>query len=133
MVQHLKRPPVKKEPTLSSVVVWTNPSVLVDKTKSVRDGLKTAHTNLGTNKESRSDENSKKIKLEDLSNLMQDTRFAFFNPDSLVNEPIIVSDSKEEENESHKDTHATSHNKPEDTSVPPPLSPKSVQLQELMA
>ncbi|GKA35143.1 hypothetical protein Tco_0721634 [Tanacetum coccineum] len=111
----------------------THPSVLVDKTKFARDGLKTAHPDLGTNEDSRSDENLKKIKIEDLSNLMQDTRSAFFSTNSLVDEPIIVSDSKEEENESHEDTHATSHNEPEDTSVPPPPSPKSVQLQELMA
>ncbi|GKB90322.1 hypothetical protein Tco_0962594 [Tanacetum coccineum] len=34
----------------------TNPSVLVDKTKSARDGLKTAHTTSGANKESRAND-----------------------------------------------------------------------------
>ncbi|GJS33011.1 retrovirus-related pol polyprotein from transposon TNT 1-94 [Tanacetum coccineum] len=80
-------------PQLSS---GTNPSVLVDKTKSVGDGLKITHTDLGTNEESRSDEISKKINLEDLSDLMQDTRSAFLTPDSSQDEPIIVSDESEE-------------------------------------
>ncbi|GKA96919.1 hypothetical protein Tco_0824813 [Tanacetum coccineum] len=87
----------------------TNPSVLVDKTKYTEDGLKTAHTDL-------------------------DTISTFFSPGSLEDEPIIVSDeSEEEETERYKDTYATSHDEPEDTSVPHPSSPKSVQLQELMA
>ncbi|GKB84242.1 hypothetical protein Tco_0956514 [Tanacetum coccineum] len=94
-------------PQLSS---GTHPSVLVDKTKSARDGLKTAHTDLGTNEESRANEISKKIKLEDLSDLMKDTRSAFFTPDSPQDKPIIVSDrSEEEETEKDKDTHTTSH------------------------
>ncbi|GJR20233.1 retrovirus-related pol polyprotein from transposon TNT 1-94 [Tanacetum coccineum] len=94
-----------------------------DQTKTVGDGLKTAYTNLGTNKESRFDETSKIIKT-----LMHDTRSAFFGPDFPINEPIIVSDeSDEEETQRHKDTHATSHDEPKDTSVPPPLSPKSLK------
>ncbi|GJT51482.1 retrovirus-related pol polyprotein from transposon TNT 1-94 [Tanacetum coccineum] len=78
-----------------------------------------AHPQLssGTNEELRSDEISKKIKLEDLSKLMQDIRSAFFSPDSLKDEPIIITDkSEEEETERYKDTHATSHDEPEDTS-----------------
>ncbi|GJZ32167.1 hypothetical protein Tco_0577603 [Tanacetum coccineum] len=74
----------------------TNLSFLVDQTKSTEDGLKTTHTNLGTNEESRYDEISKKIKLEDLSDLMKDTRFAFFTPDSPQDEHIIVLDESEE-------------------------------------
>ncbi|GKE45183.1 hypothetical protein Tco_1472467, partial [Tanacetum coccineum] len=54
-----------------------------DHTKSAEDGLKTAHTDLGTNNESRADEISKKIKLEDLSDLLKDTRYAFFTPNHL--------------------------------------------------
>ncbi|GJU78814.1 retrovirus-related pol polyprotein from transposon TNT 1-94 [Tanacetum coccineum] len=88
-----------------------------DQTKSAGDGLKTAHTDLGTNEESRSNEISKKIKLEDLSDLMQDTRSDFFTPDSSQDEPIIVSDeSEEKETEKDKDTRATSHDVPEYTS-----------------
>ncbi|GJY25304.1 hypothetical protein Tco_0400030 [Tanacetum coccineum] len=88
----------------------------------------------GTNEESIADEISKKIKLEDLLDLLKDTRFAFFTLDSPQDEPIIVSDKSEnEKTKKDKDTHATSHNIPEDTSVPHPPSPKSAQIQELMA
>nr|GEV24410.1 hypothetical protein [Tanacetum cinerariifolium] len=72
-------------PQLSSE---TNPSVLIDTTKSAGGRLKTMHTSLGTNGESRSDEISKKIKLEDLSNIMQDTRSNFISTD--FSKPIIV-------------------------------------------
>ncbi|GKD19904.1 hypothetical protein Tco_1209062, partial [Tanacetum coccineum] len=61
------------------------------------------------------DEISKKIKLEDLSDLLKDTRSAFFTPDSPQDEPIIILDESEEEEEvdKDKDTHATSHDKDE--------------------
>nr|GEV79292.1 retrovirus-related Pol polyprotein from transposon TNT 1-94 [Tanacetum cinerariifolium] len=89
----------------------------------------------GTNKESRADEISKKIKMEDSSNFLNDTRSAFFTLDSSQDEPIIVSyKSKEEvEADKDKDTHATSHDVPEDTSIPQPSFLKSAQIQELMA
>ncbi|GKA73723.1 hypothetical protein Tco_0780025 [Tanacetum coccineum] len=118
-----------KNYSIDHIFAGSNLSVLVDITKSARDGLRTAHTDLGTNEELRYDETSKKIKLEDLSNLMYDTRSAFFSPDSLIDEPIIVSDeSDEEETQRHEDTHATFHDETKDTSVPHPPSPKSVQL-----
>ncbi|GJU65868.1 hypothetical protein Tco_1247703 [Tanacetum coccineum] len=86
-----------------------------DQTKYVGDGLKTANTNLGINEESIADEISKKIKLEDLSDLLKDTTSAFFTPDCPQDKPIIVSDESEEEEEVNKDkdTHATSHDKDE--------------------
>ncbi|GJZ27685.1 hypothetical protein Tco_0572332 [Tanacetum coccineum] len=105
-----------------------------DQTKSAGNGLKISHTESGTNEESGADEISKKIKLEDLSDLLKDTRSTFFTPDFPQDEPIIVSDeSEEEETEKDEDTHATSHNIPEDTLVPYPPSPKAAQIQELMA
>nr|GEW94753.1 retrovirus-related Pol polyprotein from transposon TNT 1-94 [Tanacetum cinerariifolium] len=105
-----------------------------EQTKSVGDRLKTAHTYSGTNEEFRADKISKKIKLEDLSNLLKVIRSAFFTPNSPQDEPIIVSDeSKEEKTKKDKDTHATFYNIPEDTLVPHPPSPKSAQIQELMA
>nr|GEX06831.1 hypothetical protein [Tanacetum cinerariifolium] len=109
------------------IFVGSNPSVLVDKTKSARDGLKIAHTNSGANEESRADDISLKVKLEDLSNILKDTRSVFFTPDSLPDEQIIISgESKEEEEVARdKDTEATSHDVPKDTLVPPPPSPKS--------
>ncbi|GJY97185.1 hypothetical protein Tco_0514095 [Tanacetum coccineum] len=74
------------------------------------------------------------LKLEDLLNLVKDTRSDFFTPNSPQDEPIIVLDeSGEEKNEKDKDTHTTSHDVPEDTSVPHPPSPESAQIQVLMA
>nr|GEX23946.1 retrovirus-related Pol polyprotein from transposon TNT 1-94 [Tanacetum cinerariifolium] len=113
----------------------SNPNVLVDKTKSARDRLKTAHTDSGENEESKADDISRKLKLKDLSDILKDIASAFFTPDSPPDEPIIVSDESEEEEEvaRDKDTKATSHDVPKDTSVPSPLYLKSAQIQELIA
>ncbi|GJU29935.1 retrovirus-related pol polyprotein from transposon TNT 1-94 [Tanacetum coccineum] len=73
-------------PQLSS---GSNLSVLVDKTKSAGDALKTAHTTSGANEESRADDISRKVKLEDLSNILKDTRFALFIPDSPTDEQSL--------------------------------------------
>nr|GFC38909.1 hypothetical protein [Tanacetum cinerariifolium] len=62
----------------------------------------------------------------DLSDILKDTRSAFLTPDSLTDELIIVSDVSEVEENAKNDKDT------KDTSVPPP-SPKSAQLQELMA
>nr|GFB06000.1 hypothetical protein [Tanacetum cinerariifolium] len=86
-----------------------------DKTKFAGDGLKTTHIDSGTNEQSRADNILKKIKLEDLSKFLKDTRYAFFTPDSSHDDPIIVTDESEEEED--EDTHVTSHNMPKDTSV----------------
>ncbi|GJU87306.1 hypothetical protein Tco_1294852 [Tanacetum coccineum] len=104
-----------KNYSIDHIFVGTNPSVLVNQTKSAKDGLKTTHINSSTNEESRVDDISKKIKLEDLSDLLKDTRSAFFTPDSPQDELIIVSDESEEEEEvsKEKDTHASSHDKDE--------------------
>nr|GEZ87147.1 hypothetical protein [Tanacetum cinerariifolium] len=82
-----------------------------DQTKYVGDGLRTAQTDSGTNEESRADEISKKIKMEDLSDLLKDIRSAFFTPNSPQDEPIIILDKSEEKEEvvKDKDTHASSH------------------------
>ncbi|GJW54135.1 hypothetical protein Tco_0098220, partial [Tanacetum coccineum] len=81
-----------------------------DSISSQQDGLKTTQTDSGTNEESKADEISKKIKLVDLSDLLKDTRSAFFTPDSPQDEPIIVLDkSEEEEVAKDKDTYASSH------------------------
>ncbi|GJW30136.1 retrovirus-related pol polyprotein from transposon TNT 1-94 [Tanacetum coccineum] len=68
-----------------------------DQTKFAGDGLKTAHTDSSINEESRADEISKKIKLEDLLDILKDTRSNFFTPDSPQDEPIIISYESEEE------------------------------------
>ncbi|GKA26512.1 hypothetical protein Tco_0712621 [Tanacetum coccineum] len=63
----------------------------------------------------RADQISKKIKLEDLLDLLKDTRSAFFTPDSPQDEPIIVSNKSKEEEEvaKDKDTQASSYDKDE--------------------
>ncbi|GKD12212.1 hypothetical protein Tco_1196619 [Tanacetum coccineum] len=60
------------------------------------------HTTSGENEESRADDISQKVKLEDLSDILKDTRSAFFTPDSPTEEPIIVSDESEEEVDAEK-------------------------------
>ncbi|GJU70295.1 hypothetical protein Tco_1256554 [Tanacetum coccineum] len=106
-----------------------------DETKLARDGLKIAQTDSSINEESRADDISKKIKLEDLSDLLKDTRSSFFTSDSPQDKSIIVSDESEEEEKvsKDKDTHASSHDVPEDTLIPHPPSLKLAQIQELMA
>nr|GEZ28201.1 hypothetical protein [Tanacetum cinerariifolium] len=80
--------------SFSHILVGSNPSVLVDKTKSIRDGLKTAHTTSSSNKESGADDILRNVKLEDLADILKDTRSAFFTSDSPTDEPIIVSYKK---------------------------------------
>ncbi|GJZ23176.1 hypothetical protein Tco_0560635, partial [Tanacetum coccineum] len=93
-----------------------HPQLSSDKTKSTGDGLKTTHTDSGTNEESKTDDISKKIRLEDLSEFLKDTRSAFFTPDSPQDDSIIVTDESEEEEADKEDTRDTSHDVPEDTS-----------------
>ncbi|GKG57485.1 hypothetical protein Tco_0584911, partial [Tanacetum coccineum] len=57
----------------------------------------------GANEESGANDISRKVKLEDLSDILKDIRSAFFTPDSLTDEPIIVSDVSEEEENAEKD------------------------------
>ncbi|GKC53755.1 hypothetical protein Tco_1076500 [Tanacetum coccineum] len=122
-----------KNYSFDHIILGSNPNVLVDKTKFARDGLKTTHTDLGTNEESRADDISKTIKVEHLSEFLKDTRSAFFTSDSPQVKPIIATDKSEEEDADKEETHDTFHDMPEDTSVSPPPSPKSAQIQELIA
>nr|GEU54960.1 hypothetical protein [Tanacetum cinerariifolium] len=115
------------------IFAGSNLCVLVDKTKYARNGLKTTHTDSSTNEESRANDISKKIKLEDLSEFLKDIRSALFTPDSPQDDPIIVTDKSEEEEADKEDTHDTSHDVPEDNSVLHPPSLKSAQIQKLMA
>nr|GFA84355.1 hypothetical protein [Tanacetum cinerariifolium] len=65
----------------------------------------------------------KEIKLEDLSRLVQDIRVNFMDLDSQKDDPIIVVDESEVEEES-KENHATKHTNTEDTLAPQPSSPR---------
>nr|GEV46424.1 hypothetical protein [Tanacetum cinerariifolium] len=79
--------------------IFTEPNLnfLVDKTKSARDGLKSVDAESCASKELGADEISKKIKLEDLADLLKDTRYAFFTLDSLLDELINMSDESGQE------------------------------------
>ncbi|GJS80049.1 hypothetical protein Tco_0729930 [Tanacetum coccineum] len=76
-----------------------------------------AHPQLssGIIEESIADDISKKIKLEDLSEFLKDTRSAFFTPDSPQDDPIIITDESKEEEVDKEDTYDTSHDVPKDT------------------
>nr|GEU28863.1 retrovirus-related Pol polyprotein from transposon TNT 1-94 [Tanacetum cinerariifolium] len=84
-----------KNTSYDHIFAGSNLNVLVDKTKPAEDGLKTVHIESGACKELGAGEISKKIKLEDLANLLKDTRSAFFTLDSPPDEPINVSDETE--------------------------------------
>ncbi|GJS38351.1 hypothetical protein Tco_0563394 [Tanacetum coccineum] len=120
-----------KKETKSSSAIDTSPSHPSPPTLVVSEMHKEAQqaaggpTSLGDTSEEGAHPQLSSVKLEDLSNILKDTRSAFFTLDSPTDEPIIVSDeSEEEENvENDKDT--------KDTSVPPP-SLKLAQIQELM-
>ncbi|GKA71368.1 hypothetical protein Tco_0777507 [Tanacetum coccineum] len=116
-----------------------------DKTKSASDGLKIVLTIPKTGKRastiakqvkevsfedtkfsaSPSIEVYKEIKLEDLSKLVQNAQADFMDLDSIEDDPIIVVDESEEDDE---EVHATSNVETEDTSAPKPLSPRFIFL-----
>nr|GEY42529.1 retrovirus-related Pol polyprotein from transposon TNT 1-94 [Tanacetum cinerariifolium] len=103
-----------KNTSYDHIFTCSNPNVLVDKTKSAGDGLKTVHIESGASKELGADEISKKIKLEDLANLLKDTRSTFFTPDSPPDEPInVLDESEQKEVKKAEETPATSQDKKE--------------------
>ncbi|GJZ10175.1 hypothetical protein Tco_0544934 [Tanacetum coccineum] len=78
--------------SLDHMFEGTNPSVLVDKTKSARDGLKTAHTEIGANLEtSKAEKDNVDIDFIGLDSLKDD-------------EPIIVQDDSDEEVHAEKNS-----------------------------
>ncbi|GJY58534.1 hypothetical protein Tco_0458426 [Tanacetum coccineum] len=94
-----------KNYTLNHIFAGTNPNVLVDKTKSVSEGLETILTTLETGKGA------------DL--------------ESQKDDRIIVVNESEEKEDKDKGIHADSKFETKDTSVPKPLYPRSIQLKEL--
>nr|GEV79430.1 hypothetical protein [Tanacetum cinerariifolium] len=102
----------------------------ISKKQDMDEGTKTTHLITyfqGANEESRADDISLKVKLEDLLDILKDTRSDFFTLDSPPDEPIIISNESEEEEKvaKDKDIEATSHDVHKDTSVPPYPSLKS--------
>nr|GEW46734.1 hypothetical protein [Tanacetum cinerariifolium] len=121
--------------------ISTNPYVLVEKTKSVSKGLKIVLTQPTTEKGVydiakkmeeefntppdlfSSEDTQKEIKLGDLSRLVQDVRVNFIDLDSQVDDPKIIIDESEWEEED-EEIHATKHTKTKDTLAPQTPSPR---------
>ncbi|GKD12669.1 hypothetical protein Tco_1197076 [Tanacetum coccineum] len=72
---------------------------------------------------------------EGTQNYSLDHKLTRTNPSVLVDKPNLLEMDKSEEEETakDKDTHTTSHDVPEDTSVLHLSTPKLAQIQELMA
>ncbi|GJZ29392.1 hypothetical protein Tco_0574039 [Tanacetum coccineum] len=128
-----------KNTSFDHISVGTDPYVLADQTKSISDGLETVLKQPITRKETRSfsrqveeEEASSIIKLDDLAKLVSNVQPSFKDLDSPENDPIIVVDDSDEDEEIEKDeVHTTTNAETEDTSVPKSTSPRSSQIQEL--
>ncbi|GKD21751.1 hypothetical protein Tco_1223454 [Tanacetum coccineum] len=116
-----------------------DPHVLANQTQSISEGLETVLTQSTTDKganniakQIKEMEASTTIKLEDLVKLVQNVQPSFKDLDSPEDDPIIVvDDSDEDEEADNHGLHATSNIKTKDASVPKSSSPMSSQIQEL--
>ncbi|GJZ38729.1 hypothetical protein Tco_0585292 [Tanacetum coccineum] len=79
--------------SFDQLFIGTNPNVLTDKIQSIEE------PSLGGDEFTCSDEISKKIKLEDLSKLVQNVKADFMDLDSLEDDHIIMMDESEEDEE----------------------------------
>ncbi|GKB42229.1 hypothetical protein Tco_0887171 [Tanacetum coccineum] len=128
-----------KNTSYDHLFTGTNPHVLAHQTQSVSEGLETvlnqSTIDKGANniaKQIEEVEASSTIKLEDLAKLVQNVQPSFKDLDSLEDDPIIVVDDSDEDEEADKDRlHATSNIETKDASVPKSSSPRSSQIQEL--
>ncbi|GJV38374.1 hypothetical protein Tco_1410851 [Tanacetum coccineum] len=117
-----------------------DPRVLADKTQSVSKGLETVLTQPIIGKGASSiarqveeDEALRTIKLEDLAKLGSSVQLSFKDLDSPEDDPIIVVDDSDKDEEANK-VHATINVETKDTSVPKSSSPSNslpTELKEL--
>ncbi|GKB34111.1 hypothetical protein Tco_0879053 [Tanacetum coccineum] len=128
-----------KNTSYDHLFTGTDPHVLVDKTRSVSKGLETVLTQpiigKGASSISRQveeDEASRTIKLEDLAKLVSSVQPSFKDLDSHDDDPIIVVDDSNKDEEANK-VHATTNVETEDTLVPKSSSFSSLptELKEL--
>ncbi|GJR60081.1 hypothetical protein Tco_1502243 [Tanacetum coccineum] len=133
-----------KNYSIDHIIAGTNPNVLADKIKYARDGLETTHIKIGTEEEAIFDkdkfntsleftscEDAKEIKMEDLSKLVKDACIDLIGLDSPKDDtPFIIEDDEDEEVHT-EEVHVEQHTETEDSSVPKPLSPKTIRIQEL--
>ncbi|GKC19847.1 hypothetical protein Tco_1021997, partial [Tanacetum coccineum] len=126
-----------KNTSYDQLFAGTGPHVLADKPQSISEGLETVLTQPTTGKGASSiarqveeDEASRTIKLEDLAKLVSSVQPGFKDLDLPEDDPIVVVDGNDEDEEAYK-VHATTNVETEDTSVPKYLSPRSSKIQEL--
>ncbi|GJR76221.1 hypothetical protein Tco_0088586 [Tanacetum coccineum] len=107
----------------------TNPHVLADQTKSVSKGLETVLaqpiTGKGVSSVARQieEETSSSIKLEDLEKLVSHVQPSFKDLDSPKDDPVIVVDDTDEDEED--EIHAATNHETKDTLVPKSSSQSS--------
>ncbi|GJY51719.1 hypothetical protein Tco_0442566 [Tanacetum coccineum] len=128
-----------KNTSYDHLFAGTDPHVLADKTQSVSEGLETVLTQPIIGKRANSiarqvkeDEASRTIKLEYLAKLVSSVQPSFKDLDSPKDDPIIVVDDIDEDEEANE-VHATTNIETEDTLVPKSSSPSSLptKLKEL--
>ncbi|GJW04907.1 hypothetical protein Tco_1563763 [Tanacetum coccineum] len=109
-----------KNTSYDHLFAGTDPHVLADQTKSVSEGLETVLTQPKTAKGANSiarqfeeEEASSTIKLEDLAKLVSNVKPSFKDLDSPKDDPIIVVDSDEDEED---EVYTTTNAETEDTS-----------------
>ncbi|GKC20474.1 hypothetical protein Tco_1022624 [Tanacetum coccineum] len=107
--------------SIDHIIASTNPNVFVDKTKSVKNGLETAHTKTGTKKEASYDQDEFNTSLDLTSSDDAIKRSSW----RICQSWLRMWDDEDEE------VHAKAHTKTEDTLVPRPPSPRSIKIQEL--
>nr|GEW65862.1 hypothetical protein [Tanacetum cinerariifolium] len=114
-----------------------DPQLSSDKTQYVSEGLETVLTHPITGKGASSiarqvekDKASRTIKLEDLAKLVSGVQPSFKDLDSLKDDPIIVVDENDEDEEAKK-VHSTTNVEIKDTLVPKLSYTRSSQIQKL--
>ncbi|GJS44610.1 hypothetical protein Tco_0594731 [Tanacetum coccineum] len=106
-----------KNTSYDHLFAGTNPHVLADQSKSVSEGLETVLTQPKTGKGAnfidrhvKEEEASNTIKLEDLAKLVSKVHPSFKDLNSLEDDPVIVVDDIDEDEEDvHTTTKDTSH------------------------
>ncbi|GJU73318.1 hypothetical protein Tco_1264723 [Tanacetum coccineum] len=115
-----------KNTSYDHLFTCTDPHVLADQTKYVSEGLKTVLTQPIIGKGASSvarqieEETSSSIKLEDLAKLVSHVQPSFKDLDSPKDDPVIVVDDTDEDEED--EIHAATNDETKDTSVPKSLS-----------
>ncbi|GJT24816.1 hypothetical protein Tco_0894753 [Tanacetum coccineum] len=130
-----------KNTSFDHIYASTDLHVLTNQTKSVSEGLETVITQPITRKRASSiarqvkeEKASRTIKLEDLAKLVSHVQPSFEDLDSPEDDPIIVVDGSDEDEEVDKyEVHTTINDETEDASVPKSSSPSSLptELKEL--